>query len=81
MAIQPCAKSAGILCRSLKSVFALNPDTAAVIQLPVMVQIHIVSAFVLICMIPFTRLIHFLVYPLAYIWRPYEVVIWNYKGS
>ena len=68
-----------VLTPYLKSVFALNPDTAAVIQLPVMVQIHIVSAFVLIGMIPFTRLIHFLVYPLPYIWRPYQVVVWNYK--
>jgi len=70
-----------VLTPYLKSVFALNPDTAAVVQLPVMVQIHIVSAFVLIGMIPFTRLIHFLVYPLAYIWRPYQLVIWNYKNN
>ncbi len=68
-----------VLTPYLKSVFTLNPDTGAVMLLPVMVQIHIVSAFVLIGTIPFTRLIHFLVYPLAYIWRPYQVVIWNYK--
>lgn len=68
-----------VLTPYLKSVFVLNPDTAAVVQLPIMVQIHIISAFVLIGMIPFTRLMHFLVYPLDYLWRPYQLVVWNYK--
>ncbi len=68
-----------VLTPYLKSIFTLNPDVAAVSQLPVMVQIHIVSAFILVGMIPFTRLMHLLVYPLAYLGRPYQLVIWNFK--
>lgn len=66
-----------VLTPYLRSVFAFRPDTAAVIALPVMVKIHIISAFTLIGMIPYTRFIHFLVYPFSYLWREYQLVIWN----
>ena len=26
---------------------------------------------------PYTRLVHAITYPLAYLWRPYQVVLWN----
>lgn len=65
----------------LRSVFLLKPQTAAVVALPLMVKIHVVTAFILIGMIPFTRIIHILVYPLHYLWREYQVVIWNKKPS
>lgn len=68
-----------VLTPYLKSIFVFNPEVTAVVQLPVMVQIHVISAFILVGMIPFTRLMHFLVYPLDYLWRPYQLVIWNYK--
>ncbi|MFV0592061.1 MAG: respiratory nitrate reductase subunit gamma [Draconibacterium sp.] len=69
-----------VLTPYLKSVFKLNPDIIAVSQLPIVVQLHIVGAFILIGMIPFTRFVHFLVYPLAYLWRPYQKVVWNYRN-
>lgn len=68
-----------VLTPYLRSVFSFHPDTAAVTDLPLMVQIHIVAAFIMVGMIPFTRFMHFLVYPLAYLWRPYQLVIWNRK--
>ncbi len=68
-----------VLTPYLYSIFKFNPDVAAVTQLPFMIRLHIVSAFILIGMIPFTRFMHFLVYPLAYLWRPYQLVIWNHK--
>ncbi len=68
-----------VLTPYLRSIFKFNPDIAAIIQLPIAVQIHIISAFILIGMIPFTRFMHFLVYPFAYLWRPYQLVVWNYK--
>ena len=66
-----------VLAPYLTSIFAFKPDATAVIALPVMVQIHVASAFVLVGMIPYTRFMHFLVYPFAYLWRQYQVVIWN----
>lgn len=70
-----------VLTPYLRSVFTLNPDINAVSQLPLMIQLHIVSAFILVGMIPFTRFMHFLVYPLAYLWRPNQLVIWNFKKN
>ena len=65
----------------LYSLLTLNPDVSLVANLPIMVKIHILGAFVLIALLPFTRLVHFLVFPIAYLWRPYQVVIWNRKKA
>ena len=62
----------------LKSILILSPDIAAVSAMPFAVKLHTVSAFVLIGMIPFTRFMHFLVYPFPYLWRSYQYVIWNW---
>jgi len=69
---------ASVLSPYLKSIFIFNPDIAAVTEMPLAVQIHIISAFILIGMIPFTRFVHFLVYPFSYLWRSYQYVIWNW---
>ena len=62
----------------LWSIFKLNPQFAAVVDLPGVVLIHIAVAFVILGMIPFTRLVHFLVAPFTYIPRPYQQVIWDW---
>lgn len=72
---------ASVLSPYLKSIFFFNPDMAAVSAMPLIIKIHIVSAFVVIGMIPFTRFMHFLVIPLTYIWRRYQVVMWNKKDA
>jgi nitrate reductase gamma subunit len=63
----------------LYSLIKLNPDISLVVNLPLAVKIHIIGAFVLILMVPFTRLVHMLTFPITYLWRPYQVVIWNRK--
>lgn len=65
----------------LKSVFLLRPDISLVSNLPFMVNVHILGGFALLLLLPFTRLVHFLSFPLTYLWRPYQVVIWNRKGT
>ncbi len=62
----------------LWSLVKLNPEVTAVFALPWVVKLHIFGAFVIIFMIPFTRLIHFMVAPLHYIMRPYQMVIWHW---
>jgi nitrate reductase gamma subunit len=71
---------ATVMTPYLRSIFLFNPDTAAVNALPFMVKLHVVTAFITIGIIPFTRLIHMLVYPVHYFWREYQVTIWN-KGN
>lgn len=62
----------------LWSILKLDPQIAAVDGMPSAVIIHIVLAFVILALIPFTRLVHFLVAPFSYIPRPYQQVIWNW---
>lgn len=61
----------------LRSLFVLEPNINYVAGMPWMVKLHIVNAFVMIGILPFTRLVHFLILPISYIWRPYQLVVWN----
>ena len=70
---------ASVLTPYLRSIFSFNPDLGAISEAPVLVQIHVISAFLMIAIIPFTRFMHFLVAPVDYIWRKYQVVIWNWN--
>jgi nitrate reductase gamma subunit len=63
----------------LWSIVKLNPQIEAVGAMPLVIKLHIIGAFVILGMIPFTRLVHFLVVPLNYIWRPYQQVIWTWN--
>jgi nitrate reductase gamma subunit len=65
----------------LRSLFIFNPDLALVTTLPLMIKIHIIGAFSLILLLPFTRLVHFLSVPLQYVWRSPQVVVWNQRPS
>lgn len=69
---------ASTLTPYLRSIFVLDPQIDAVSMMPLSVQLHIVSAFLIIGIIPFTRFVHFLVYPIDYTWRRYQQVIWNW---
>ena len=60
----------------LWSILQLNPRIEAVSALPLVIKLHVVGAFVILGMVPFTRLVHFLVAPFHYTWRGYQQVIW-----
>lgn len=71
---------AAFLTPYLRSIFVFDPQIAAIVSVASLsLKIHVVAAFALIGMIPFTRFMHFLVYPLNYTWRSYQVVIWNWN--
>lgn len=70
---------ASVLTPYLRSIFSFRPDINSVSEMPWLIQIHIVSAFVIIGIIPFTRFMHFLVAPFDYAWRRYQLVIWNWN--
>ena len=60
----------------LWSLFKLNPQPDAIMAMPLVIRVHVVCAFSIFLIFPFTRLVHALVAPLHYITRPYQVVIW-----
>jgi nitrate reductase gamma subunit len=62
----------------LWSLIKFSPETAAVFALPWVIKLHIIGAFAILFMVPFTRLVHFIVAPLDYLVRPYQQVMWNW---
>ncbi len=65
----------------LWSLAKLSPEPELVTVLPLAIKLHIVNAWALIAIVPFTRLVHFLIVPIGYLWRPYQVVIWNRRPA
>lgn len=61
----------------LVSLVTLNPQTQYVTALPWVVKLHMLWGFFIIALFPFTRLVHLVTVPITYLWRPYQVVIWN----
>lgn len=53
----------------IRSVLTLHPDTALMAHVPLLLQVHIVLAFLLFGISPFTRLIHIYSFPIAYLTR------------
>jgi len=61
----------------LWSIVKLNPDIQRVAELPLAARLHIIGAWTLFGLFSFTRLVHVLVAPISYLWRPFQLVIWN----
>jgi len=61
----------------LESLVTFRPDSQFVTALPWVVKLHMLGGFVIIALFPFTRLVHLVTFPVTYLWRPYQVVIWN----
>jgi|TARA_Y100000294_G_scaffold163880_1_gene170167 nitrate reductase gamma subunit len=62
----------------LRSILTLDPEIAAISAMPWVIKFHVIGAFTIILLIPFSRLAHFLVAPIHYIWRPYQIVMWHW---
>lgn len=60
----------------LWSVMRFQPDIQRVAELPLVARLHVVGAFTLFSVFSFTRLVHVLVAPIPYLWRPLQLVIW-----
>lgn len=56
-----------------RSLFIFQPDTTAIADATWQFQVHILVAFALFALIPFSRLVHAFTVPLHYFFRPYVV--------
>jgi NNP family nitrate/nitrite transporter-like MFS transporter len=61
----------------LGSLLTLAPRVDLAAVLPTLAKVHAIGAFVLLALLPFSRLVHALSVPLGYLWRPFQVVVWN----
>ena len=64
----------------LRSLIRLQPDVSLVAPMPVLIQLHIVGAWLLLALFPFSRLVHVLVVPNPYLWRAPQVVRWHTRA-
>jgi nitrate reductase gamma subunit len=60
----------------LWSLVRFNPDLGYMAMMPFAVKLHIILAYAIIGIAPFTRLVHILVVPNPYLWRRPQVVRW-----
>ena len=65
----------------LHSLIKLNPKPEYMVSLPAIVKLHAVGGFLLIALFPFTRLVHIVTVPVTYLWRSYQVVVWNRRPA
>ena len=58
------------------SLAKFSPEVGYMASLPLLVKVHAVNTAVLLAIAPFTRMVHMMTIPVAYLWRPYQVVMW-----
>ena len=63
----------------LASLFTLQPKLNLVAPLPWLIKLHVLNFFILLAIFPFSRLIHIIAYPIGYLIRPWQLVVWNRK--
>ena len=68
--------SVGTTVPYLRSLIVLQPDPAFVAGVPPLVMWHMSAAWVVLALLPFTRLVHMLTVPLGYVARPPQKVVW-----
>lgn len=59
------------------SLFTLSPKVDYMTALPLLTKLHAINFSILVALFPFSRLVHMLSVPLAYLWRPYQIVMWH----
>lgn len=62
----------------LWSLFTFQPDISYVTPLPLAAKLHLVGAWTVIGVFPFSRLVHILVVPNPYLWRKWQMVRWHW---
>jgi len=67
---------AGVAAPYLWSLARVRPDIAAIAAMPLAVKGHVIGAWLLLGLFPFSRLVHVLNVPMPYLWRRPQVVRW-----
>jgi len=59
----------------VRSLLALQPRSELVAALPIVLRLHAFTFFVLLALLPFSRLVHVISLPLGYLARPWQIVL------
>ena len=57
----------------IRSIFLFQPQPELMLDVPLLFQLHVLTAFALFALWPFTRLVHVFSAPIGYLFRPYIV--------
>jgi nitrate reductase gamma subunit len=68
---------ASVLTPYLWSLARLQPDASAVAAMPLLIKVHVATAFAIVAVFPFSRLVHIVAVPNSYLWRRPQVVRWR----
>ncbi len=66
----------GVFTPYLWSILTLSPRPELVAPLPWIIKLHVLNFFILLIIFPFSRLVHIVTYPIGYLLRPWQIVIW-----
>jgi len=67
--------SAGTTTPYLWSIVTLRPDPSLLLGMPVMLHLHVAGAWILLALVPFTRLVHMFSLPVGYLFRAPQKVV------
>lgn len=70
----------GVFTPYLVSLLVFQPNITLVSPLPWIIKLHVINFFVLLALFPFSRLVHIVTYPIGYLLRPWQIVIWNRRA-
>jgi len=68
--------SIGTVVPYLRGLLLFRPEPAFVAGLPAILMWHLAGAWVVLALLPFTRLVHMLTFPFRYVYRPPQKVVW-----
>mgnify|MGYP001199921431 CR=1 FL=1 len=63
------------------SLATFQPAPQYVASLPLIPKLHFLNATLLILLFPFTRLVHMVTFPVGYLWRRFQLVIWTRRKA
>ncbi len=69
----------GIFTPYVWSILTLRPNAAPLAPLPFIIKLHVFNFFILTMAFAFSRLVHIIAWPLGYLLRPWQIVLWLRK--
>lgn len=70
----------GIFTPYVWSILTFHPDAAALAPLPFTIKLHVFNFYLLALAFSFSRLVHIITWPLGYLLRPWQIVVWLRKS-
>ncbi len=65
----------------IDSLVIFQPAPQYVTALPLAHKVHFLGGFLLFALMPFSRLVHIATFPLSYLWRRFQLVIWTRRKA